>query len=127
MLTSVRKSLALMLFVIFMANCGFWNFQIQLDHDLEHASHPSLALHGADHEHDFDDAAAPEREDGAPAESQHQLLHAVDHIQPYPAAMAAHLIVPPHDTPADVFRTPFVSAAAVESLFRPPRSTPLIG
>ncbi|MDP3672660.1 MAG: hypothetical protein WA191_12785 [Telluria sp.] len=116
MFSALRKSVALAMFVIFMANLGLWNFQAQLDHGLDHTTYPALALQGADHVHD-----APGHDDDASGASQHQLLHAADHVHPYPAAAFAHIEVALHEARSDAFRAPFVPAATSESLFRPPR------
>ena len=133
MSSSLRKSVALVMFVIFMANLGLWNFQMQLDHELDHTVHPALALQGAAHAHvhvhvqDQHHGDTSERDENAPTASQHQLLHAVDNVQPNFGGVIAQNVKPPHNVTGFDFQLPLVPSATSESPFRPPRFSPTIG
>ena len=129
MSSSLRESLALVMFVIFMANLGLWNFHMQLEHELDHTGHPALALQGAAHVHAQDQhhGDTSECDENAPTASQHQLLHAVDNVQPNFGGVIAHNVKPPHNVTGFDFQLPLVPSAASESPFRPPRSSPSIG
>ena len=116
-----RKSISLAMFVVFMANPGVWNFQAKwLAHEIEHSTGFALMTLQLDHA----DAHHHDGEDDGPSASEHQLMHAFDHLQLFPGTtVIAHFSLP-HDPVLADFSLPSVTLAASESPYRPPRNTP---
>ena len=117
------KTLAFTLFAIFMANMAAWSFSSnRFVHEIEHSREVTqlmLALESGDgHQHDVVDAD----DDEAPSASEHQLLHAVDHLQLIPSIVVygTHRSLP--STALSHFISRTLPLAALDPPFRPPRS-----
>lgn len=119
----LTKTLAFALFAIFMVNMAAWSFSShRLAHEIEHSRkvmQMMLVLEdGGSYQQDVMDAY----DDNAPSASEHQFLHAADHLQLFPSTVFYGI---PPSLPSTVlshfiFRTlPF---AAFDPPFRPPRS-----
>lgn len=123
MRASLKKIVSLTMLVIFMMGIGASGFNAKrLAHEIDHARHALNVL--ADHEHapQPDNDADPNPE--AFNNSDHQLLHAMDHVEPILISSvfdafpeSSERITP---MPSDMFKIP---PADPEPPFRPPRTT----
>ena len=113
------------MFVIFMANMGVWSFQTKwLAHEIGHNTDLASMTLPIGHADAYHDQYVNADDEGAPSVSEHQLLHAVDHLQLFPSTTAiAHFPLSRNPVLAD-FSLPSVAPAASESPFRPPRNIP---
>ena len=119
-----RKFTALALFAVFLANTSAWNFQAMwFTHELDHGTNVALITSSAAdidaHHHDVSDTD----ELNAP---MHQFLHAVDHLQLFPATIAAVNESLPHGLVLAGVPVSSLHALVTESPFRPPRIIPSV-
>ena len=118
----LRKCISFALFAIVLANTSAWNFQAMwFTHELDHGTNVALITSSAAdidaHHHDVTDTD----ELNAPL---HQFLHAVDHLQLFPATIAAVNESLPHDPVLAGVPVSSLHALVTESPFRPPRIIP---
>lgn len=77
------QRLAILMLVIFMTNLGAWNLSsTRIAHELEHDGRPEMSA--ASHQHAFLLHAKNASMDDDRATVEHQMLHAVDHLQFFP-------------------------------------------
>jgi hypothetical protein len=113
---------AFALFAIFMVNTLAWSMDThRIAHDLEHSlefTQAALLLEqGDDHHHELlalDD-------DDAPSVTEHQLLHAVDHIQLFLGSVSCGSLPTLRDTVTPQMTSSALPLAAFNPPFRPPR------
>ena len=123
----VTKYIAFLLFVILMTNIGVWGFSgARLAHELEHdgmeqaASHEHAHVHHVHHVHHGDEAGD---DDDAPGVSEHQVLHAVDHLQFFPDTALSGAFVPTMASGVSLhFTEQHLPPPTFAPPFRPPRS-----
>ena len=108
--------------VIFMTNMGVWSFHSNwLAHELEHSGTLELMQASADH----DDAYGPaDNNEESPATMDHQLLHAVDHLQLFPGAVIDGIFASLPGAVRYHFTSFNVALATFETPFRPPSHFP---
>ena len=116
----LKKTIAFTLFAIFMVNMAAWSFSSsRLAHEIENSRESVQAMlleHLESHQPDG-------MNDGdAPSASEHQLLHAADHLQFFPITVfyKTHSSLPSTILSHFIFRT--LPLAALVPPFRPPRS-----
>lgn len=112
------RYLSLAVLVIFMTNMGAWNFHSGwLTHELEHGGMLELMQASVDH----DDAYAPaDNDEKSPAAMEHQLLHAIDHLQFFPGAIPSGIFSFLPGAARYHFTSFNVAPATFEAPFRPP-------
>ncbi|MFZ6760547.1 hypothetical protein ACO0K9_25360 [Undibacterium sp. Ji50W] len=77
------QRLAILMLVIFMTNLGAWNLSsTRIKHELEHDGRPEVSA--ASHQHAFLLHDKNASRDAERATVEHQMLHAVDHLQFFP-------------------------------------------
>ena len=117
------KTLAFALFAIFMVNMVAWSFNShRLAHEIEHSrefAEMTLSLEpGENLNNDLVDSGA----DDAPSATEHQLLHAIDHLQFFPGIVFYGAIPFLPSTALFDFMLLTLPHAAFDPPFRPPRS-----
>jgi hypothetical protein len=116
------KHIAFLLFVIFMTNIGVWGFSAaRLAHEVEHNGkvEQAAASHQHAQSHHADDAA----DDDAPDVSEHQTLHAVDHLQLFDDTALSGAFAPSMASVASShFTEQTLPLPNFDLPFRPPRS-----
>jgi len=119
------KYLSLAVLVIFMTNMGVWSFHSNwLAHELEHSGTLEVMAATADHADAGKLGALADNNEKSPATMDHQLLHAVDHLQFFPGAVIDGIFA---SQPGAVryHCTSFnVALATFETPFRPPSHSP---
>ena len=131
MISQFRKSIALAMFVIFMANVVVSGFHTAwVAHEIEHDKARAQLTVPGDHfaAHDYlADASAGDDDQGALSTTEHQLLHAADHLQLLPATIASSILPLPHGLNFPIARSSAAPFTASESPFRPPRRIASLG
>ena len=118
----VSKYFSLVMLVIFMTNTAVWSFESNwLAHELEHNSN-SAPLIAAEVQSPLGaDVFLKNIDENTSSASEHQLIHAVDHLQLFPGMALFWIfpsltnIVPPNFLPVHL------TLAMLEAPFRPPR------
>lgn len=123
---SVSKYFSFVMLVIFMTNTALWSFESNwLAHDLEHNSNPALLIAAEAQALPGTDVFLKNIDESTSIASDHQLIHAVDHLQLFPGMALFWIfpsltnIVPPNFLPIHV------PLAMLEAPFRPPRPVSL--
>ena len=121
------KHLALALLVIFMTNIAVWSDHSSwLAHELEHVSSLTSMTVADDHAAAYDGNTAVDREENMPDTIEHQLLHAVDHLQLFPSPTASGTFLSLPSVERSYFTPIIVALATFDTPFRPPRHTPFL-
>ncbi|MHB1591670.1 MAG: hypothetical protein ACYCTW_09085, partial [Sulfuricella sp.] len=82
------KYLSLAMLVIFITNIAMWSFHSNwLAHELEHSGALELMTAPVDHADVHKIDALADNDEAAPSAMEHQLMHAVDHLQLFPGAV----------------------------------------
>lgn len=124
------KHIAFLLFVTLMTNLGVWGFSAsRLAHELEHNGMAQVAAshQHVHHHHDVDhdehrDHDEGDDDDGALGASQHQVLHAVDHLQFFPDTAFGGAFVPAVASATAIhFTEQSLPLPTFDPPFRPPR------
>lgn len=119
------KYLALAVLVIFMANMGVWSFHSNwLAHELEHSGTLELMTASVDHADVHKINALADNDEKSPAAMEHQLLHAVDHLQLFPGAITSGIFSFLPGAVRYHFTSANVALATFEAPFRPPSHYP---
>lgn len=123
----LRKTVSLAMLAVFMASVGAWSLNSKwlahaFEHELEHGQQLAFAA-SIDHAdaHQLKDSGAPDKE--SLNDSEHRLVHAVDHIQPFPIPTLNAVFAHPPRSIHSSFAPQAVPLAEFEAPFRPPRST----
>lgn len=116
------KHIAFFLFVVMMANLGVWGFSgAKLKHEI---AHNSLEQAPSAHQHAFlrpaGNSAINERDNKLIA-FEHQVLHAVDHVQLFPDTALNGAFAP---SAAAMQQTHFVARSLPLSTYDPPFRPP---
>lgn len=119
------KYLSLAMLVIFMTNIGLWSFHSNwLAHELEHNDTHELTTASVDHTDVHKIGALADGDEKSTGAMEHQLMHAVDHLQLLHGAVIDGIFsflpsaVRYHFTSFDV------ALATFEAPFRPPSHYP---
>lgn len=118
----LAKTISLAMLAIFIASMGAWSLNAKrLAHEFEHSKQLAL-LASIDHAdaHKLKDSSAPDKE--SLSDSEHQIVHAVDHIQPFPIPTLDGFFAAPSGSVHSSFVLHAVPLAEFEAPFRPPRS-----
>lgn len=120
-----KNYLALAMLAIFMANMGVWSFHSNwLAHQLEHSGMVELMTASGAHAGVHKIGALADNDKKSPAAMEHQLLHAVDHLQLFPGAITSGIFSFLPGAVRYHFTPPNVALATFEAPFRPPSHYP---
>lgn len=116
------QHIAFFLFVVMMANLGVWGFSgAKLKHEI---AHNSLALAPSAHQHEDAHPAGDNAANDGDAKLlafEHQVLHAVDHLQLFPDTALNGAFAP---SEAGTLQTHFVAQSLPLSTYDPPFRPP---
>ncbi|MFZ6872637.1 hypothetical protein ACO0LF_11260 [Undibacterium sp. Di27W] len=119
---SFIQRLAVILLVIFMTNLGAWNLNSsRITHALEHDGRPEVSTSAPQH-----DARNTDRDNGHSA-IEHQMLHAVDHLQLFPdttALLTFHAPLAPDSSWH--FTAQLLPFSTYDAPYRPPCGEPIL-
>jgi hypothetical protein len=125
------RHIAFFLFVIMMANLGVWGFSgAKLKHEIAHNSlelAPSAHQHGDMHQHEDAHPAGDNAANDGDAKLlafEHQVLHAVDHVQLFPDTALNGAFAP---SETGTLQTDFVAQPLPLSTYDPPFRPPCGG
>lgn len=113
--------------VIFMTNIGLWSFHSNwLAHELEHNDTLELMTASVDHADVHKIDASADIDEAAPSAMEHQLMHAVDHLQLFPGAIIDGIFSFLPSAVRYHFTVFNVALATFEAPFRPPLALPFL-
>lgn len=119
------KYISLAMLVFFMGNMGVWSFHSNwLAHELEHNGTLELMTASVDHADVHKIDALADNDEKSPAAMEHQLLHAVDHLQLFPGAVIDGIFSFLPSAVRYHFTSFNVALATFEAPFRPPSHYP---